>query len=172
MGGYISQAYMTRYPGEASGFISIDSCSLSRKYYRNWELAALKNTRAMYMAFPWVLLKWWGMKGTAQSKYGREIMKNILAAYTKAEFCALADHGFRIVAEAVEARDSYPIVCPTLLLCGEKDAAGSAKRYNRRWSLQDGHSLIWLKGAGHNANTDAPEEVNRLIEAFVSSLFS
>ena len=28
----------------------------------------------------------------------------------------------------------------------------------------------WLKGAGHNSNTDAPQEVNRLIREFVYSL--
>ena len=65
---------------------------------------------------------------------------------------------------------SLVIIIPVLLLCGEKDGAGSAKSYNRRWAKQDGHPLIWLKGAGHNSNTDAPEEVNRRIEAFLADL--
>ena len=36
LGGYISQVYMDRYPGSVSGFVSIDSCPLSRKYYTSW----------------------------------------------------------------------------------------------------------------------------------------
>ena len=170
LGGYISQVYMDRYPGEVSGFVSIDSASLSRKYYTGWELALLKKTKGMYMSIPWKLLLKWGISGTATTPYGRDIMRKTWFGYDKEEYCNLADHGMRLLAQAVEAKAEYPLTCPVLLLCGEKDAAGSAKSYNRRWSRQDGHRLVWLKGAGHNANTDAPEEVNRLIREFVEAL--
>lgn len=170
LGGYISQAYMARYPGAARGFVSIDSCSLSRKYYTFWELAMLKNTKGMYMCIPWKLLLYWGITGTSTTRYGREIMAKAWSVYDKEEYCSLADHGMRILAEAVEAKPEHPITCPVLLLCGEKDNAGSAKSYNRRWTKQDGHPLVWLKGAGHNANTDVPEQVNRLIEEFLEKL--
>ena len=108
--------------------------------------------------------------GTATSEYGRNIMRKTWSAYDKIEFCELADFGYRILMEAVEADLPYDITCPALLICGEKDMAGSAKSYNRRWTKQDGIPLVWIKGAGHNANTDAPEEVNRLIRDFVSNL--
>lgn len=170
MGGYIAQVYMAQYPGSVSGFVSIDSCSLSRKYYSGWELALLKRTKGMYMSIPWKLLLEWGIAGTSTTEYGRKLMRQMWSVYEKEEYCSLADHGFRIVAEAVEARPEYPISCPVLLLCGEKDGAGSARRYNRQWAKQDRHRLVWLKGAGHNANTDAPELVNALIEEFARSL--
>ena len=95
-------------------------------------------------------------KGTATSEYGRALMKYFMESYEKREYCALADHGFRIVAEAVEAGRTYDIQCQALLICGEKDGAGSAKRYNRAWNRQDGLPLVWAPGAGHNSNTDAP----------------
>lgn len=170
MGGYLSQVYMERYPGGASGFISIDSCSLKRKYYTGAELYLLKHTEWMYLAFPWKLLVRVGVNGTATSEYGRELMKYFMESYEKREYCALADHGFRIVAQAVEAGRAYDIRCPALLVCGEKDGAGSARRYNRAWTKQDGLPLVWAPGAGHNSNTDAPELVNREIEKFVSAL--
>ena len=96
-------------------------------------------------------------------------MRKTWSAYGKEEYCSLSDHGMRILAEAVEARKEYRISCPVLLLCGEKDNAGSARRYNRRWTKQDGYRLVWLKGAGHNSNTDVPELVNQLIEMFVET---
>ncbi|MBP3428549.1 MAG: alpha/beta hydrolase [Clostridia bacterium] len=167
LGGYIAQIYIAQYPGSAAGFISIDSCPLSRKYYTRWELALLKRTKGMYMSIPWKLLLAWGIAGTSTTAYGRGLMRQMWTSYSKEEFCSLADHGYRILAEAVEAQPEYPIACPTLLLCGEKDGAGSAKSYNRRWTKQDGHPLVWLKGAGHNANTDVPDEVNRLIQNFI-----
>ena len=170
LGGYISQVYMDRYPGEACGFVSIDSASLSRKYYTSWELALLKKTKGMYMSIPWKWLMAWGITGTSTTAYGRNLMRTMWSGYGKEEYCSLADHGMRIFAEAVEAKPEYPISCPVLLLCGEKDNAGSAKGYNRRWSKVDGYPLVWLKGAGHNANTDVPEQVNQLIGTFVEGL--
>ena len=167
LGGYIAQAYLALYPGEVAGFISVDSCPLSRKYYSTWELALLKRTYGMYMSIPWKLLLAWGIAGTSTTAYGRSIMRTSWGSYSKKDFCLLADHGYRLLAEAVEEQSEYPIACPTLLLCGTKDGAGSAKSYNRRWTRQDGHPLVWIKGAGHNANTDAPNEVNRLIEEFL-----
>lgn len=167
LGGYISQVYMAEYPGEVSGFVSIDSCSMSRKYYSWWELALLKRTKWMYLSIPYKLLIKWGVWGTATTEYGRTLMEAMWSSYGKQEFCALADHGYRIFAQAVEERTEYPIACPVLLICGEKDMAGSAKSYNRRWNKVDGHPLHWIEGAGHNSNTDAPETVNALIEEFV-----
>ena len=124
----------------------------------------------MYRAIPWKLLLKWGIAGTSRTEYGRQLMKDTWAVYSRDEYCDLADHGYRIFAQAVEAQPAYPISCPVLLLCGEKDAAGSAKRYNKRWTAQDGHRLVWIKSAGHNSNTDAPETVNALIDDFLRSL--
>ena len=54
-----------------------------------------------------------------------------------------------------------------LLMCGEKDTAGSSKRYNRAWTKKTGFPLVWLEGAGHNSNTDVPDRVNELIDTFM-----
>ena len=170
LGGYIAQCYIALYPGRVSGFVSIDSASLSRKYFSGWELALLKDTRWMYEMIPWKLLLKWGISGTSQTACGRELMEKTWAAYTREEYLDLTVHGYHILGEAVEARPEYKIDCPAMLLCGEKDAAGSSKRYNRRWTKEEGHPLHWLKGAGHNSNTDAPEEVNRLIGEFLNTL--
>ena len=61
---------------------------------------------------------------------------------------------------------------PTRRICpiGGRDHAGSCIRYNRAWHKNTGLRLVWLENAGHNANTDDPERVNALIEAFVQSL--
>lgn len=172
LGGYLSQAYMAQYPDSAAGFISVDSCSLKRCYYTDWELYLLKRTKAMYLSIPWRLLRVWGSSGCAETPYGQALMFKMMQDYEKEEYCALADHGYRIFAEAVENENGvdYELHCPTLLLCGEKDAAGSAKDYNRRWTAQDKLPLIWVPGAGHNSNTDQPDFVNRAIREFVEKL--
>lgn len=167
MGGYIAQAYIKRFPGEAVGFVSIDSAPLSRGYFSGWELALLKHAYWMYRPIPWGALIKLGSSGTAQSGYGRGLMESMMRAYSPKEYCKLAAHGYRLLSLAVEANGDHEPDCPALLLCGEKDGAGSSKRYNKAWTKKTGFPLVWLKGAGHNSNTDAPEEVNRLIETFI-----
>ena len=98
------------------------------------------------------------------------MMRRMMESYERREFCALADRGYRIVAEAVEEERKFEIDCPCLLICGARDVAGSAKRYNRAWARREGKPILWIPGAGHNANADAPEAVNRAIAEFAEAL--
>lgn len=170
LGGYIAQVYMALYPDAAAGFVSIDSCSMKRKYYTGAELFLLQHTEGMYRALPWKWTLSMGKTGNATTPYGQDLMEKTFSVYGKDEFCALAGHGFRILAQAIGKGGAYDIPCPVLLLCGEKDQAGSGKRYNRAWTKQDGHRLVWIPGAGHCSNADAPELVNGLIREFVQGL--
>ena len=170
MGGYISQAFIDLFPGKAAGFVSIDSSTLKRKYYPNWEVAFLRHTKAMYLSIPWPLLKPWGAAGAAESAAGRANMRSFMDGYTKREFCDLAAHGYRILADALDARRSYDIDCPALLLCGEKDAAGDVRAFNRKWTSGEGIPLVWVPKAGHNSNVDEPDFVNGQIERFLAAV--
>lgn len=170
LGGYISQVYIERYPGAVSGFVSIDSGPMKREYYTDIELLFLKHTEGMYRSIPWKWLLSWGSAGNAETDCGRVLMRRIMESYEKREYCALTGYGFRILAQRIEAGGSFDIGCPALLLCGEKDGAGSIKRYNWNWTRREDLPLVWIPGAGHNSNTDAPEFVNREIEEFVSAV--
>lgn len=170
MGGYVSQCFMQKYPGETAGFISIDSAPVKRCYVTDAEIWMLKRTEPMYRAFPWNLLKKLGSDGVAETEYGKKMMRHFSDTYTKDEYCKLAGHGFNMLAEAMEADLPYIIDCPAVLICGEKDQAGSAKNYNKRWAKKEGLPMMWIKNAGHNANTDKPEEVNLIIRNFAETL--
>ena len=166
MGGYVSQMFIQLFPGEATGFICIDSAPLKREYYTAAELWLLKRMYPVYKPYPHKALMRDGTKGTATTEYGRELMMAIWSDYDHEEFCCLASHGYRILAEAVELELPYEIDCPALLICGDRDAAGSTRRYNREWTKRTGLPLAWIEGAGHNSNTDRPDEVNTLIVEF------
>lgn len=166
MGGYVAQCFLEHFPGTVSGFISIDSAPLKRKYLTSAELWLLKHTGLIYRPYPWNALQKAGL-AVSTSEYGRNLMAQMMGEYTKKEYVALTVHGFRILAQAIERDRPYRIDCPCLLLCGEEDRAGSAKRYNRRWGAEEGLPLVWLEKAGHNSNCDAPERVNQLIEDFI-----
>lgn len=172
LGGYVAQAFIDLYPNEAAGFVSIDSAPLKRKYYPTWEVKFLRHTRGMYAAIPWALLKPWGGWGAAATEQGRANMRSFMDSYPKREYVDLAAHGYRMLADAVEARRAYDIDCPTLLLCGEKDHAGDVRPFNRRWAEGEGFPLVWVPGAGHNSNVDAPDFVNAQISGFVEMCFA
>lgn len=169
MGGYVAQAFAQRFPGRMAGFVAIDSAPLGRKYVTGIEIALLKRMEPVYRHYPWWLLKISGTRGVSTSAYGRALMRDMMMVYDgdKARYAKLAGHGFRMLAEAMEADLPYAIDCPALLICGTKDRAGSCKRYNRAWHRKTGIPLQWIDGAGHNSNTDKPPIVNSLIERLV-----
>ncbi|MBQ6453090.1 MAG: alpha/beta hydrolase [Coriobacteriales bacterium] len=166
MGGYVSQAFIQHFPGEAAGFVCIDSAPLKREYMTAVEIWLLKRMTPVYRWYPHGSLMRTGVKGCSTTEYGRALMYSMWGIYDHAEFSELAGHGYRILAEAIDLDLPYDIDCPALLICGDKDAAGSTKRYNREWTKRAGLPLVWIEGAGHNSNTDRPEQVNALIADF------
>lgn len=172
MGGYVGQAYAQQFPGKLAGFVSIDSAPLGRQYVTGIEIALLKRMEPVYRHYPWKWLLKSGTEGVATSDYGRALMRDMMMTYDgdQARYAALSGHGFRMLAEAMEADLPYRIDCPALLICGEKDRAGSCIRYNKAWHRQTGIPLEWIPGAGHNSNTDDPERVNALIEGLLARI--
>lgn len=172
MGGYVGQMYAQLFPERLRGVVSIDSAPLQRQYVTAAEIWLLKRMEPVYRRYPWKWLLRSGTQGVAVSDYGRALMRDMMMVYDgdKPRYARLAGHGFRMLADAMEANLPYEIKCPAMLICGERDRAGSCIRYNRAWHKKTGIPIHWIGNAGHNANTDRPEEVNRLIEAFVAGL--
>jgi len=169
MGGYVGQAYAQFFPGKLKGFVSIDSAPLQRKYITSWELWLLKRMEPVYRIYPWKSLLKAGSEGVAETEYGIKLMRDMMMVYDNDPkyYAKLAGHGYIMLAEAIEADLPYELDCPVLLICGEKDRAGSAVRYNKEWSKSMGFHIEWIPGAGHNSNTDEPELINGLIEDFL-----
>ena len=172
MGGYVGQMYSQLFPEKLKGFISIDSAPLQRKYVTRLEIWLLKRMEPIYRYYPWKWLVRLGTNGVATSEYGRKLMHNIMMVYdgNQDRYAKISGHGYRMLAEAMEMNLPYEIKCPALLICGEKDRAGSCIRYNKTWHINTRIPIRWIKNAGHNCNTDAPDIVNELIENFVLNL--
>ncbi len=158
MGGYVGQMYSQLFPDKLKGFVSIDSAPLQRCYVTAAEIWLLKRMEPVYRV--------------AESEYGKKLMRSIMMTYDgdQERYSKIAGQGYRLLAEAMEADLSYEIRCPALLICGEKDRAGSCVRYNRAWHKKTGIPIEWIKGAGHNSNTDEPDLINKLIEEFVRGI--
>lgn len=172
MGGYVGQAYAELYPEKLAGFIAIDSAPLQRRYVTGAEIWLLKRMEPVYRHYPWRLLLKSGTNGVAVTEYGRKLMRDMMLVYEgdQKRYAVLSGHGFRMLAEAMEADLKYEIKCPALLICGRKDHAGSCVRYNKAWHRRTGIPIEWIENAGHNSNTDAPEVVNAYIERLIGQV--
>ncbi len=170
MGGYVGQMYSQLFPEKLKGFVSVDSAPLQRQYMTALEVWLLYRMEPVYRHYPWKTLLRQGSKGVATSEYGQKLMLDFMNTYEREEYARLAGHGYRILAGAIDAELPYEIKCPAMLICGTKDHAGSCIRYNKAWHKKTGIPIHWIEGAGHNSNTDAPEEINELIWGFVDSL--
>ena len=136
------------------------------------ELWLLKRMEPVYAHYPWKLLLKSGTEGVATSDYGRNLMREMMLVYDgdQKRYAQIAGHGFRILAEAMEKNLPYELKCPSLLICGTQDHAGSCIRYNKAWHQKSKIPLKWIEGAGHNSNTDKPELINSLIEEFAAGI--
>ncbi len=170
MGGYVGQAFLELFPHGLEAFVSIDSAPLQREYISSFEIWLLERMEPVYKLYPWKTLIKAGSKGVATTEYGQNQMAEMMSSYDKDYYCKLVGHGYQLLAEAYKKDRAYKIDCPVLLLCGEKDRAGSAKNYNIRWAKKTGFKSIMIKDAGHNANADKPEETNKIIEDFLETL--
>ena len=172
MGGYVGQCYSELYPEKLSGFVSIDSAPLQRKYVSSWEIWLLKRMEPFFKYYPWHAYVSLGANGVAVTKYGKNLMRDMIMVYEgdKERYVRISGHGLRMLAEAMEADLPYIIHCPAMLICGKRDMSGSAIWYNKKWHKNTKIPLHMIKGAGHNSNTDKPEEINHLIENFISRI--
>ncbi len=167
MGGYVAQMFGQLYPGEMGALVCIDSAPLQRRYLTAAELWALEHVEPVYRLYPWKALQRAGSRGCATSPYGQHLMADMIADYRREEYCALAGHGFRILARAIADDLPYEPRCPVVLICGMSDRAGSTRRYNKAWAKRTGYPIHWLAGAGHNSNTDRPQAVNAILAQIV-----
>ena len=172
MGGYVGQAYAELYPEKLRGFVAIDSAPLQRSYVTGVELWLLKRMEPVYRHYPWRWMLRSGTQGVSTTEYGRKLMHDMMMTYDgdQERYARISGHGFRILAEAMEADLPYRLQCPALLICGEKDHAGSCIRYNKAWHERTGIPICWLENVGHNSNTDAPQLVNQILDAFLQEI--
>ena len=171
IGGYVGQTFSELFPNDLKGFISIDSAPLQRKYVTCIEIWLLKKMEPVYYFIPWKWLLKLGTYGVSTTSYGRQLMHDMMMVYEgdKKRYAKLSGHGSYLLAKGYEMDLKYELHCPALLICGSKDAAGSSIPYCKAWHKKTHIPLVFVKGAGHNANTDAPEFVNELIDNFISN---
>ncbi|MEI7030372.1 alpha/beta hydrolase [Streptomyces pratensis] len=165
MGGNIAQEYLLRRPEEVAALVMIGSTSSTLPV--TWtERQRLALSRTLLRMLPFRRLTRWMTRASAQEPEAREYLRRAFTANGRRSFLTTWDGMTR----AVTPSPGYRIEAPELLLCGELDRTGNIRSAMERWSERDPHSEFHVvPGAGHVANLDRPDEVNRLTVAFLKA---
>lgn len=165
LGGMIAQYFISLYPDMVRGLIAIDSAPFG-DYYSKSDMFWLSQLEWMSRLFPNKLLRILMAKACGTTEYAQRKMIDMLSDYDKKELCHLLYIG---EAAFIQENKVIDIKCPIILIVGKKDRVGKVYSYNKEWTKRIGCDLHIIKGAGHNANEDCPDEVNEIIENFFRS---
>lgn len=169
-GGYVAQAYAHNYPAAARGLVFIDSAPLKKRYFKRRDLWALAHTESLLRLMPWRLLLRSGINSAAATLAGQELMRTWMEESDKEAYLALAGQGYRALGSAIEWDLPYEISVPALIICGERDKAGSVKTLSRKWAETEQLPIVWVPDAGHLSTVDNPAAVNAAIHDFLNRL--
>lgn len=163
LGGYLSQAFIMRYPDMVKAFVSIDSSSYGY-YYSKSDVWWIKQLDWMAKAYTENILKKSMANQNALTEEGRANMLDMLKYYNKTELINLMSQGYKAF---FDDNRPFKINCPVVLLVGEKDKTGKVVSYNREWTRDTGYEMIIIPDAAHNSNVDNPKAVNYYIKEFL-----
>lgn len=170
MGGYVAQAYAKKYPRDLRGLILVDTKaegdSAEAKQGRQKMIELVRSSGAKAVAeamIPKMLAE-----GTRKSrpevvKTVRGIMENCPAQTIEHALVALRDRPDL-------TGDLPSIGVPTLVIVGDEDAITPPKFSELMRDRIPTAKLEVIRGAGHLAPVEQPEQVNRAIGQFMAGL--
>ncbi|MEV5187274.1 alpha/beta fold hydrolase [Streptomyces werraensis] len=165
MGGNIAQEYLRRRPEEVSALVVIGSTSSTLPITRR-ERRRLALSRLLMRLVPFGRLTRSMARASATTPEAREYLREAFTANGRRSFLTT----WYGMTRAIDPSPGYRVEKPELLLCGEHDGTGNIRSAMERWSERDPHSEFHvIPGAGHVANLDRPDEVNRLTVAFLKA---
>lgn len=163
-GGYIPQAIMCRNSDAVEAFVGIGTSPYGEEYYTKLDFFWLRQVGWMCMCYPWKALKKASAKGATVTQPGYDNMLEMLSVYTQKEYARVMQDYYNAM---MNDNQNVEIKCPTLITHGDRDKVGKVKKYCDMWHERTGFEQVSISNAGHNANVDNPEEMNKVIYDFL-----
>lgn len=164
MGGYVCQIYAHRYPEKVLCFIGIDTTPFGTSYYSKADFWWLSKVKPMAKWFGEKTLRWSIAKSVSVTDYSYQKMMEMLAPLSKEQIIDQMDIAYGAFAR--ECRDIH-LVCPVLILLGDRDRTGKVRQYCMEWTKKTGYPLRIIRNAAHFSNGDNAEQVHSEMEQFI-----
>jgi pimeloyl-ACP methyl ester carboxylesterase len=162
MGGNIAQELALGRPDLVEGLVVIDSTRNVQRLSAG-ERLSLKLAAPIFRLYPWTRLVEDSARACSTREVVRGYIREAMAPMGKERFIEVFTSLFTVI----RGSDARPYPRRILLICGERDRTGNIAKAMRLWGGETGVEYHCIKGASHNANQDAPDEVNAIIGAFM-----
>jgi 3-oxoadipate enol-lactonase len=170
MGGYVAQAYAKKYPGDLRGLVLVDTKaegdSAEAKAGREKMIEVARTSGAAAVAeamIPKMLAEGTRTSRPEVVKTVRGLMENCPPRTIEYALAALRDRPDL-------TGDLPSIRVPTLVIVGDEDAITPPKFSELMRDRIPNAKLEVVRGAGHLAPVEQPEQVNRAIGEFMAGL--
>ena len=163
MGGNLAQEMAYHHPEIIEKMVLI-GCTKNTGKLTRAEKLTLKLSKAVFACYPWGMLINQSANACGSKAHVKQYVKDCFTQLEKAAFIDIITAVTGCLSEDTAFRFSMPV----LLLCGTDDKSGNIKKSMRLWNDTDENcTLYMIENAGHNANQDEPEIVNRHISDFL-----
>ena len=163
-GGFISQAFINKYPGNVHGFVGVGTTPLGLKYYKKSELFWVKHFATIAKLYPYSLYRKVCPKKVAVTPEARDNMYKTLVSLSKKDMLNATNAVYQ---EFLKVKESVQFPFPILLTYGEFDKVGLVAKYNQNWAKATNARLKVIKNASHNANYDNSMGFNHILNDYI-----
>jgi pimeloyl-ACP methyl ester carboxylesterase len=163
-GGFISQAFINKYPDKVLGFVGVGTTPFGLKYYKKSELFWVKHFATIANLYPYSL---YSKACSKQVAVTLEAQKNIYQTLMRLGKKGMLNATNAIYQEFLKVKKSVQFPFPVLLTYGQFDKVGLVAKYNQNWAKTINARLKVIKNASHNANYDNPLEFNYILEKYI-----
>lgn len=167
MGGYPSQMFAHLYPEKVKCFIGIDTTPFGTAYYSKSDLWWLSKVKPMAKLFSEKMLRKSIAKSISLTDYSYKKMMEILSPMSKEQIIEQMDIAY---GKFAQENRTLRLLCPVLILLGDKDRTGKVRQYCFAWSKATSYPLHIIERASHFSNGDNPHQVNSEIEQFIKRI--
>ena len=170
MGGFIGQRLAIKYPQRLSSLILLETSADAE------DPANIPKYTKLIGAIKWLGVKRLGKK-IMPILFGQSFLTDKSRKAEYKQWLGYLNQNDRIGAVratkgVIERQGTYDklslIKTPTLIIVGDEDVATPYKKAQRLHFAVAGSKLAVIKGAGHTSTVEAPEQVNDVIEQFLT----
>ncbi len=159
LGGFVAQHLAVHHPERVTTLVTIGS-SCTTTALPPHERYLLRSSLTWFRYWPWQDLRRRSARATAVTPAAQAYAHEAMGLLTKEDFLQV----WRAVTEAIQPVAGHRAVHPLLLTHGDRDNTGTVRKSVATWAAQEpGATYVVVPDAGHNANQDNPEHVNRVL---------
>jgi pimeloyl-ACP methyl ester carboxylesterase len=163
MGGNLSQEIAYYRPDFISKCVLID-CTKNTQRLTVIEKISLKISRFIFRFYPWKTLVRQSANACGKTEPTKQYVIQCFEKMKKENFIEIMMSLFLCLHEDNDFRFSQPV----LLMCGKEDITGNIKKIMQSWPKNNNNCRLYMvENAGHNANQDNPDAVNKEIKLFL-----